>query len=221
MKKAMILTCAVAVSCVWGATVTVVAPQAGAAKSVTVGTGTSATYSAGATAPLKAAANDGWSFAGWYEAYDEATGEFSNEAALAQSVDWRTPSANYVVGDADVTLYARFVKPKDDPIVFDLLEAFANAAYDVDSAERPLLSLTNAVDEAVSFESFSLPVVTISGLPSGLSFNGKTMRLSGTPKVSGVHRIVASAKNASGYSFSQTLYVRVENMSHLLLPASL
>ena len=213
MKKAMILTCAVAVSCVWGATVTVVAPQAGAAKSVTVGTGTSATYSAGATAPLKAAANDGWSFAGWYEAYDEATGEFSNEAALAQSVDWRTPSANYVVGDADVTLYARFVKPKDDSIMFDLTEAFANVAYDVDSAERPLLSLTNAVDEAVSFESFSLPVVTISGLPSGLSFNGKTMRLSGTPKVSGVHRIVASAKNSSGYSFSQILYVRVENMS--------
>ena len=213
MKK-VILVAGLAMVCgAWGATVAVVAPQEGAAKAVTVGGGAEMTYAAGASAPLMATANDGWAFAGWYGAYDEATDVFSNEVALAQSMDWRTPSADYIVGDEDVTLYARFVKPKDDTLSFDLAAVFANAAYDTDSADRPILSLTNGFDEVVAFDSLSLPTVSISGLPSGLAFDGKTMKLTGTPQSPGVYRVVASAKNVSGFTFSQIFYVRVENKS--------
>ena len=213
MKKVIMLTGLAVVWGAWGATVTVVAPQEGAATAVTVGGKASMEYGAGATAPLKATASSGWSFAGWYGSYDEASGAFSNKVALAQEVDWRTPAANYIVGDEDVTLYARFVKPKDDTLSFDLVAVFANAAYDTDAADRPILSLTNGFDEVVAFDSLSLPTVSISGLPSGLSFDNQTMRLTGTPKKPGVYRIVASAKNTSGYAFGQIFYVHVENIS--------
>ncbi len=213
MKKVIMLAGIVSVWSAWSATVTVAAPQEGAAASVTVGGAAAKAYDAGASAPLKAVANEGWVFAGWYGAYDEATGVFSNEVALAQSADWRTPSVNYTVGDEDVTLYARFARPKDDALSFDILEPFANAAYDSDSANRPVLSLTNAIDAVVSFDSLSLPTVAVSGLPTGLSFDGKTMRLSGTPNSPGVYRVSASAKNVSGFTFNQIFYVRVENLA--------
>ena len=220
MKKALIFAFATAFCGVWGATISVVAPQDDAAKAVTVGGGAAMTCDAGTAVPLKATANDGWVFAGWYGAYDEATSVFSNEVVLAQSVDWRTPAANYVVGDGDVTLYARFVKPKDDTLSFDLAEVFANAAYDTDAADRPILSLTNGIDEVVVFNSLSLPTVSISGLPSGLSFDGKTMKLTGTPQSPGLYRITASAKNVSGFTFSQIFYVRVENKASALVSGS-
>lgn len=212
MKSRVMLVGVMAAWGVWGATVTVVAPQEGAAKFATVGGKAAMAYAAGASAPLKAAANSGWSFAGWYKSYDEATGVFSNEVELAQSADWRTPTANYIVGAGDETLYARFARPKDDSLSFDLSEVFAAASYDGDAADRPVLSMTNGIDAVVSFDSLSLPVVSVSGLPSGLSFDGKTMKLSGMPNASGVYRVVASAKNASGYAYSQIVYVRVENL---------
>ncbi len=211
MKRCVFLACVVSALGLWSATVTVVAPQTDAAASVTVGGRDAMEYAAGKSAPLKATAGAGWSFAGWYGSYDEATGAFSNEVVLAQSADWRTPAASYVVGDDDVTLYARFVKPKDDRMSFDLFEIFDMVADDVDTAGRPVLLLTNAIDAVVSFDSLSLPVVTIAGLPPGLSFDGRTLTLSGAPTTPGVYKVVASAKNASGHSFSQIFYVRVEN----------
>ena len=211
MKKIILTASAFLSACAFSATITVVAPQEGAAKSVTVGTSTSAEYAEGALAPLKATANAGWAFAGWYSAYDAGTGGFSGEVALAQSADWRTASANYVVGDADATLYARFVKPAGDMLSFDLEAVFMSVAVDVDDADRPVLSLTEAIDAAVPVESASFPTVSVAGLPSGLKFDAKSLRLSGTPTVPGVYRVSASARNVSGYPFSQIFYVRVEN----------
>ena len=194
-------------------TVTVVAPQEGAAKAVTVGGKPSSSYETGKLAPLKATANAGWAFAGWYASYDAETGTFSNEVALVNATDWRTPSANYEVGDLDVTLYARFVTPGEDSLTFDLAAVFGGLSCDTDEKERPILSLTNIVDEVIAFESASLPTVTLTGLPTGLVFDKTSMRLTGLPTASGVYRISASAKNASGYQFSQIVYLRVGNIT--------
>ena len=193
------------------ATVAVVAPQEGAAKSVTVANKPSAVVEAGKTAAIKATANAGWVFAGWYTAYDAETAEFSGEAVLDKAADWRSPSANFKAGDEDVTLYARFVTPAEDTLVFDLAETFAEATETTDDFDRPVLSLTNALDIAVAFDSLSLPTVTVKGLPSGLSFDKTSLRISGKPKSPGVSKVEMSAKNASGYVFSQVFYVRVEN----------
>lgn len=193
------------------ATVAVVAPQEGAAKSVTVGGKESAVVDAGKTAAIKATANAGWVFAGWYTAYDAETAEFSGEAVLDKAADWRSPSANFKAGDEDVTLYASFVIPAEDTLVFDLAETFAEATETTDDSDRPVLSLTNALDIAVSFDSLSFPTVTVKGLPSGLSFDKTSLRIYGKPKSPGVSKVEMSAKNASGYVFSQVFYVRVEN----------
>ena len=214
MIKTKKVACLATLACAagaFGATVTVVAPQEGAAKEVTVGASASAEYAEGALAPLKAVANAGWSFAGWYSAYDAGSGEFSGEVALAQSADWRTASANYVVGDADATLYARFVKPADDTLSFDFEAVFTSVAVEVDDADRPVLSMTEKIDAVLPVESASFPAVSVTGLPSGLAFDAKSLRLLGTPTVPGVYRVSASAKNVSGYPFSQVFYVRVEN----------
>ena len=210
--RSLVLCASAALSAgLFGSTVSVVAPQVDAAKTVTVANKQSVDLAAGVVAPLKATANAGWVFAGWYECYDAETGSFCNEAVLANFADWRSPSANYVVGNSDVTLYAKFVQPGDDRLTFDLELAFEDLGCDFDDEGRSVLSLTNFVDSVVEFDSVSLPTVTISGLPSGLAFDKTSLRLIGRPTTPGVFRVTASAKNASGYQFSQVFYLRVEN----------
>ena len=196
MKKLM---CCIAALCVANfansATITVVAPQEGAAKSVTVGGKSSATFTVGKSAALKATANTGWAFAGWYANYDADAETFSDEVALANAADWRSPSANYIAGTNDVTLYARFTLPEDDALSFDFSEVFGDERDDYDI---PLLPLKGALDASIEFISQSFPTVTVTGLPSGLSFNKTSLRLTGKPSAPGVYKVVVSAKNASG-----------------------
>lgn len=214
MKKSSVLLVALcAVQVATAVTISVDCPQVEAAKAVTVGGKASIACDAGKSVQLKATANAGWAFAGWYECYDAETGVFSNEVALVGSVDWRSPSANYVAGEADATLYARFVQPGEDQLSFDMAALFADLAADTDDKDRPVLSLTNAVEGTVAIASASLPTVTVAGLPSGLSFDKKTLRLTGQPTASGVFKVSAKAKNVSGYQFSQVFYIRVENVT--------
>ena len=198
-----------------GAVVSVVAPQEGAAKSVTVGNKPFLEYRTGVSAPIRATANAGWVFAGWYLTYDANTGVFSDKAPLANAVDWRSPAASYIVGDEDVTLYARFITPDEEGEVleFDLAADFRLLAGDVDDDDRPFLTMTNVIDSVLSIESLSLPTLTVSGLPPGLTFDKNSLRLKGTPTTPGVYKVQTSAKNASGYSFSQIFYVRVANVA--------
>jgi hypothetical protein len=213
MKKSSVLLVALcAVQVATAVTISVDCPQVEAAKAVTVGGKASIACDAGKSVQLKATANAGWAFAGWYECYDAETGVFSNEVALDKSADWRSPSASYVAGEVDAKLYARFVQPADDQLEFDLQSVFDDLKEDVDGFDRPVLSLTNSVDVAVPFESASLPTVTVTGLPSGLKFDKSSLRLTGMPNGSGVYRVKVSAKNGSGFSYSQIFDVRVANV---------
>ena len=58
-------------------------------------------------------------------------------------------------------------------------------------------------------DSASYVTATLRGLPSGLKFNAKTLELTGAPKKSGVFKVKLSAKNASGYRYSDTLVLKV------------
>ena len=155
---------------------------------------------------IAATANTGWAFAGWYASYDNDSGTFSNAVALVNEADWRTASAKYQVGAEDVTLYARFVTPDMDSLSFNFAEPFGDA-------EENEIALGDEFDALLPLESLSFPTITVNGLPTGLTFNKSTMRLSGSATVPGRYTVKISASNVSKYSYSQVFYVNVASAS--------
>ena len=117
-------------------------------------------------------------FAGWYR----------GGAPLAGGADWRTKSSGYTTAAAAETLVAKF----------------ATAAEDV--ASLKFVDVTNCTaaaagafleDVGAHVESLSLPTVTVSGLPAGLKFDAKTMKISGKATKPGVYAVTLKATNAS------------------------
>ena len=138
------------------------------------------------TATLKATANKGYVFAGWFsevacvcEGGEEDDGCVYTPAE--GTVDYRSTSFPVKVGYEDVLYYARFVRAEDD----DKLWANVEDAY----------YLNGAWSLKLDIESRSLPTVTVKGLPSGLKFNSKTLTISGTPTKPGTYSISLSLKN--------------------------
>jgi len=191
--------------------VSVEAPQEAACKTATVNRKDSVDVLPGTTVSLAATANAGWSFAGWYASYDETTGVFSNEVSLVGNADWRTASASYAVGTEDVTLYARFVEPKDDGLVFDFAGIFGIDPSTSLDADDPI-SPTNVYDRLVEVDSRSFPTLTVSGLPSGLEFDARSLTLTGSPSQPGSHSVAVSGKNASGFTYRQDFDLKVGNV---------
>lgn len=137
----------------------------------------------GTSIALKATAAKGYYFAGWYDG-----------GAPAETVaDYRTANNSYVTVGGEVELCARFVTAAEDCLSFDFSDEFS--AFDLDEE----------VDLALEIDSVSMPSVTISGLPKGLKFDAKTLSLSGCPTVEDIYYITISAKNASGYVYSQVV----------------
>ena len=61
----------------------------------------------------------------------------------------------------------------------------------------------------VTDDSLSYVSASVSGLPKGLSFNKKTMAITGRPTKAGVYWAVVKAKNASGYQWSEKVKLTV------------
>jgi len=137
----------------------------------------------GASVPVKAAAAKGFYFAGWYE-----NGEPADTVG-----DYRTASNNYVTKGGEAALEARFVEAKDDFIFFDV--AADISFFDVGEEIEPV---------QIAIESETVPAVKVTGLPSGLKFDAKTMVISGKPTKEGFYYVTIYAKNASGYEYTQT-----------------
>ena len=138
------------------------------------------------TATLKATANKGYVFAGWFsEVACVCEGGAEDDGCIYTpaegSVDYRSTSFPVKVGYEDVLYYARFVRAEDD----DKLWANVEDAY----------YLNGAWSLKLDIESMSLPTVTVKGLPSGLKFNSKTLTISGTPTKPGTYSITLSLKN--------------------------
>lgn len=138
----------------------------------------------GTSVAIKAAAAKGFYFAGWY--LDGVPAETAS--------DYRTAGNSYVTQGGEAALEARFVTAAEDYLDFDAAGDFSY--FDVNEAIEPL---TLAVD------SETLPSVKVTGLPTGLKFDAKTLTLTGKPTKEGFYYITVYAKNASGYEYTQTV----------------
>ena len=82
-----------------------------------------------------------------------------------------------------MVVWAEFIPVEDD----------TEPELDVDD----VYNVSGAFDLTLKIESRSLPMVTLSGLPSGLKFDKKTNRISGTAKKPGTYTVTAKLANAS------------------------
>ena len=123
---------------------------------------------------LKAKANSGNVFAGWY---DLDTGKRVSRSA----------SYAYLVTGEDKRFGADFVEIEKD------ITSLAIDVYDVKTADDG--SAFIAIGAAVS--SYSEPKITVKGLPSGLKYDSKTQTITGQSKKPGVYTVTVSASNAS------------------------
>ena len=138
-----------------------------------VATGAKSAVKIGAKVALKATANKGAVFVGW----------FTNGVFVASSASY-----TYVAsGVDDVAFEARFVTAAEDKASLEL--AVADVQAEVDG--------TIALDLARSVKSLSAPKLAVSGLPSGVKFDAKTMKVSGKAAKPGVYDVKVSATNAS------------------------
>lgn len=127
---------------------------------------------------LLATPNRGYVFAGWY-----ADPGYANP--LSGTVDYRTANFPYVTIGADTPLYARFVTAADDALL----------TIDTDADYRAEKDGSFQLDVPVT--SYSLPRLTLRGLPSGLKFDAKLNRISGKATKPGTYTVTVSATNTT------------------------
>ena len=60
-------------------------------------------------------------------------------------------------------------------------------------------------------DSESYVTASVSGLPSGLKFDKKTLKITGAPKKSGAFVVKITAKNGSGYKWAENVVLKVKN----------
>ena len=114
---------------------------------------------------LKATANKGYVFAGWYE---DATLTTPCDSTL---VDYRTASYSYTMGNEDKTFYARFIPVAADTLL-DLTVGGENVPTTFTISEYAQLSL--------DVDSLSLPKISVKGLPAGMKFTAKPIYKKGS-----------------------------------------
>jgi uncharacterized repeat protein (TIGR02543 family) len=122
-------------------------------------------YLSGKKVTLKATANKGYVFAGWYE--DEA---FTTPCD-STVVDYRTISYSYTMGNEDKTFYARFIPVAADALL-DLTVDGENVPTTFTISEYAQLSL--------DVDSLSLPKISVKGLPAGMKFTAKPIYKKGS-----------------------------------------
>ena len=122
-----------------------------------------------ASAPAQAATV----FAGWFTDSDCSQ-------PLEAGVDYRTPSLSYVMPAEDVTLYAKFIPASEDTVIM-LTADDGTDAWDVSTnAAETVFNTSGALELALWPESYSLPKLTVSGLPAGLKFTAKPVYVTGS-----------------------------------------
>jgi uncharacterized repeat protein (TIGR02543 family) len=136
-------------------------------------------YAFGSKVSLKATPEKGNVFAGWFDA--------QGNPPAAGSVDYRTASCAYLATDEDVTLMAMFAKESED--VASLKVTVTNATTAADGAY--------ALDLGACVNSLSLPKLTVKGLPAGLKFDSKALKVAGKATKPGVYTVTVEATNTS------------------------
>ena len=153
-------------------------------------------YPANKKVTLNAKAKKGYVFAGWYVGDDPLEVEGSD--------DYRKASYSYTTTAEDTTITGKFVTEAVDANQLNLgLEG-----------EEDIYSVGTDYTLNVSVVSHSLPgAVSVSGLPTGMKFDAKTMKITGTPtKYGELKDVVFTLKNESNKSGKKiTVRFRVED----------
>ena len=148
-------------------------------------------YVAGKKVALKATPQKGYVFAGWHD--DGGT-------PLVGDVDYRSPSFPYMATGVDTTVRAEFAPVEEDAS----LELLVDEVYNT-SGEFDLLLAVNSI---------SLPKVSISGLPSGIKFDAKSLRIAGTATKPGTYTVTAKLTNATvKKAITQKFDIVVDNLT--------
>ena len=164
---------------------------------------------AGTKVTLKATANKGYVFAGWFE-YNEESDEYVH--CDSSEKDYRNPSYAYTVGEDDKTFYAMFMPAEDDDALMLLVNDGTEDIW-IDPDEEELKTFTVEGEQylELTVRSASLPKVTVKGLPAGMKFTDKPVykkgskteieypanTIYGAPTKPGVYKVSVSLTNAS------------------------
>ena len=119
-------------------------------------------------------------FAGWYR-------DSGCRVPLEGMTDFRTTSYAYVTTAEDETIYAKFVPAADD---------VANLTI-ANIAEGEVFTVNGEWQKKIEVNSYSLPTVSVKGLPAGLKFDAKALTISGKPTKPGTYAVELSFKNMS------------------------
>lgn len=139
-------------------------------------------YEPGAKVSVRATANKGSAFVGWF-----IEGECVSTSA----------SYSYVATDEATELVAEFVSAKDD-----YLQVSAENVH-LDRGEKVEGWYENVgYSPYFQYESCSTVTLSVKGLPPGVKFSAATKTFSGSPTKDGVYYVTISAKNANGYQHS-------------------
>ena len=142
-------------------------------------------YAEGKKISLKATANKGFVFAGWW---DVNAGEWIDSAE-----DYRNPKLSYVMTDSDMELEAVFVPVTEDTT----LELYVEGDQISEDADDNVFYADGEVEVRLEIDSLSLPKATVSGLPKGLKFDSKTNMITGAPTTPGVYEVTVKLTNQS------------------------
>ena len=149
----------------------------------------------GSTLTLKATANKGYAFAGWFSDKDSAVST-GGGILVSYAESWK-----YTVTGDDVTFFAKFVSARDDAL--ELEDLRQGAAVSVAIGQTPPVT----VEVAGSGGGRSVPTVTVSGLPSGVTYvkpgsDSEIGTFKGSAKKPGVYYVTFKATNKNGYEHS-------------------
>ena len=160
-------------------------------------------YPANKKVTLGVTAPKGWSFAGWYRSGEGRSPEDSDKVDSDQG-DYRLPSLPYNTASSNEWLTAKFI-----PVSEDYLFAMQGEQISLSTAAQIDSSAENYFRYTVSK---SFPTISLSGLPAGVKFDAKTLKLSGRPTKAGWYDVAATIKNASGYKLYTVCHISVDGV---------
>ena len=166
---------------------------------------------AGKKTTLKAMANRGYVFAGWYHDASYTRPYYGYTSSFDDYRNPNLPIVNESARDEKLDLYAKFIPVEDDGA-----EIFV---HNLDDLYKTKEKMPGSV--RISVESMSLPTVKVKGLPPGLKFTAKAIEtgdmfyspnsIYGTPTKSGIYTTTVTATTAGKKTATSNIVFTVVN----------